>query len=172
MTANTKSWKCVTSDLKLTVLQERIRLLIVTLWVGSLWAIGYLAAPTLFATLYDRVLAGTVAGSLFRTEAWVSVTCALLLLGLRAWQNRRQAHVSNAETRIIMAMLGCTVIGYFCLQPFMAALREAAGPAGIGAASAVSDISHQFAMLHGLSMVFYLANSLLGAVLMVKIAGR
>ncbi len=70
----------------------------------------------------------------------------------------RKKNTARAETRIIIAMLGCTVIGYFCLQPFMAALREAAGPAGIGAASAVSDISHQFAMLHGLSMVFYLAN--------------
>ncbi len=59
-----------------------LRTLLVTLWVGSLWAIGYLAAPTLFATLADRMLAGSIAGSLFRVEAWLSVVCGLLLLGL------------------------------------------------------------------------------------------
>ena len=132
---------------------ERARLLIATFWVGSLWAIGYLAAPTLFATLYDRVLAGTVAGSLFRTEAWASVACAILLLGLQVQQKR-----------LVLAMLACTVIGYFCLQPFMAALREGAGPGGVMA----SDARTEFAVLHGASMVIYLVESLLGAALVLK----
>ncbi|MGH8809748.1 MAG: DUF4149 domain-containing protein, partial [Noviherbaspirillum sp.] len=48
------------------MLVARARLLIATLWVGSLWAVGYLVAPTLFATLPDSVLAGTIAGRLFR----------------------------------------------------------------------------------------------------------
>ena len=39
--------------------------ILLTLWVGSLWAIGYIAAPTLFATLEDRALAGTLAGAMF-----------------------------------------------------------------------------------------------------------
>ncbi|HEX7634207.1 MAG TPA: DUF4149 domain-containing protein, partial [Noviherbaspirillum sp.] len=51
----------------------RARLLIATLWVGSLWTVGYLVAPTLFATLSDRALAGMIAGSIFRLEAWLSV---------------------------------------------------------------------------------------------------
>ncbi len=135
------------------MLAERARLLIATFWVGSLWAIGYLAAPTLFATLYDRVLAGTVAGSLFRTEAWASVACAILLLGLQVQQKR-----------LVLAMLACTVIGYFCLQPFMAALREGAGPGGVMA----SDARTEFAVLHGASMVIYLVESLLGAALVLK----
>ena len=57
-----------------------VRVLLVTFWVGSLWTVGYLAAPTLFATLPDRALAGSIAGSLFRVQAWVSVGCGLLLL--------------------------------------------------------------------------------------------
>jgi len=144
------------------MLTERARLLIATFWVGSLWAIGYLAAPTLFATLYDRVLAGTVAGSLFRTEAWASVACAILLLGLQTWGKDKKA--GRTEIRLVIAMLACTVIGYFCLQPFMAALRENAGPGGVMA----SDAHTQFAVLHGASMVIYLAESLLGAALILK----
>jgi hypothetical protein len=144
------------------MLLERARLLIATLWVGSLWAIGYLAAPTLFATLYDRVLAGTVAGSLFRTEAWVSVACAVLLLGMQSRQKRGKD--GRVETWLVFAMLACTLVGYFCLQPFMAALREGAGPGGVMASGAHTE----FAVLHGVSMVIYLAESLLGAALIMK----
>ncbi|HEY0845985.1 MAG TPA: DUF4149 domain-containing protein, partial [Noviherbaspirillum sp.] len=56
------------------------RLLIATLWAGSLWTVGYLVAPTLFASLADRVQAGMIAGRLFRIEAWLSVACAAALL--------------------------------------------------------------------------------------------
>jgi nitrate reductase NapE component len=137
----------------------RTSLLIVTLWVGSLWTIGYLAAPTLFATLYDRVLAGTVAGSLFRSEAWLSLSCGVALLSLQYRNAKRTTML------LIAAMLLCTVVGYFGLQPWMAQLREAAGPAGVMAGSA----HQQFAMLHGISMGIYLIESLLGAWLLFKI---
>ncbi|MEG2963340.1 MAG: DUF4149 domain-containing protein, partial [Janthinobacterium sp.] len=33
----------------------RLRILVATLWAGSLWTIGFIVAPTLFGTLSDRV---------------------------------------------------------------------------------------------------------------------
>ena len=54
--------------------------ILLTLWVGSLWAIGYIAAPTLFATLEDRALAGTLAGAMFEIVAYIGMVCAALLL--------------------------------------------------------------------------------------------
>ncbi|MDP9109581.1 MAG: DUF4149 domain-containing protein, partial [Pseudomonadota bacterium] len=42
--------------------------LLVVLWTGSLWTIGYLVAPTLFLTLPDSMLAGTIAARMFRVE--------------------------------------------------------------------------------------------------------
>lgn len=144
------------------MLLDRARLLITTFWVGSLWAIGYLAAPTLFATLPDRVLAGTVAGNLFHTEAWASVVCAVLLLGLQARGKDRKA--ARKEIWLVVAMLACTLIGYFCLQPFMAALRESAGPSGVMESASKTE----FAVLHGVSMLFYLVQSVLGVVLVLR----
>lgn len=145
---------------------DRIRMLIATLWVGSIWTIGYLAAPTLFATLADRVLAGTIAGSLFRIQAWVSVACAIAMFVLvreRAQEKRR------VQTwHIAAAMLACTVIGYFGLQPFMAALKETAGPGGV----MDSEARTQFGVLHGVSSAIYLVQSLLGAALIWRLAGR
>lgn len=137
----------------------RIRLLLTVFWVGSLWAIGYLAAPTLFATLADKVLAGSIAGLLFRTQAWVSLGCGalLFLLVMRTPERRLLGG-------LILAMLACTMVGYFGLQPFMAALKESAGPAGVMA----SQVKSQFAMLHGIASLIYLLQSLLGAVLATR----
>lgn len=51
-----------------------------TLWVGGLWAIGYLVAPTIFSTLTDRQLAGALAGKLFALIGWIGLGCAAYLL--------------------------------------------------------------------------------------------
>jgi hypothetical protein len=144
----------------------RARLLVATLWVGSGWTIGYLVAPTLFATLPDPMQAGAIAGSLFRVEAWLSVACALGLLLLLAAANRKR-EVANYRTQatIVAAMLACTVIGYFGLQPFMAALRETASVSGVmdGATKV------QFGMLHGIASALHLIQSLLGIALILKV---
>lgn len=145
----------------------RAVLLIATVWVGSLWTIGYLVAPTLFATLQDSTLAGSIAGRLFRIEAWLALACAALLLGLirsgRALPDRRQQRLL---TLVVLAMLLCTLIGYFALNPFMAQLREAAAAAG---GVWEPDARARFGMLHGVSSMFYLLQSLLGIVLIWRL---
>lgn len=131
---------------------NRARLLITTAWVGSLWTTGYLVAPTLFKTLPDTALAGTVAGHLFQVEAWFSVVCAMVLMGLARYQGAR-------IPKLIPGMLGCTVLGYFALHPFMAHLRE------LGLTD--PDVKWQFGVLHGLSSGIYLMQSVLGAMLVL-----
>ncbi len=144
----------------------RTKVLIATLWAGSLWTIGYLVAPTLFLQLPDKHLAGTIAGYLFKAEAWLSVTCALALIIIHWWQRTHdQAHLARILLVLPVAMLCCTLAGYFALQPWMAALREAAGPQGIS----VSGDRAVFGMLHGLSSLFYLTQSILAVVLILKI---
>ena len=140
-----------------------LRTLLVTLWAGSLWAIGYLAAPTLFATLADRTLAGTVAGSLFRVEAWLSVVCGLLLLGLfyadRGFAKRRTCLL------LVVGMLVCLAVGYFGLQPFMAELKASAVANG----GVMDDTARaRFGMLHGVASVIYLLQSLLAVGLVLR----
>lgn len=147
------------------MLLDRARLLIATAWVGSLWAIGYIVAPTLFATLSDRVLAGTIAGSLFRVEAWVSIGCGILLFLLIMSAKNAMPRARNVPLGLILAMLACTLISYFGLQPAMALLREAAGPTGVMESSARTE----FGILHGISSGLYLIQSLLGAALILKI---
>lgn len=136
------------------------RFLITVLWVGSLWTVGYIVAPILFATLTDRSLAGTIAGRLFQAEAWISLICAAMLLVMLL---RQKAALPNFKSCLLLicGMLACTLIGYFGLQPFMAALRENGGWASEAART-------RFGMLHGLSSALYLAQSVLGGLLLLR----
>ena len=139
----------------------RARLLVAVFWAGSLWTIGYLVAPTLFATLHDSVLAGTVVGHLLNSEAWVSIVCAVLLLvliqKLEPVQRRRLVI-------IIGVMLACALAIYFGVQPMMATLKEAAGAVPMRQ----SPQWTQFAILHGVSQLLYVGESVLAAVLVVR----
>lgn len=139
---------------------------ITALWVGSLWTVGYLVAPTLFATLTDRAQAGTIAGSMFRVEAWLSITCAVLLMVLL----KACAPVVRGRQRVrasvlILSMLAATLVSHFGLQPLMAAMRETAGPGGV----MNPDAKMHFGILHGISSAVYLIESLLGLALLLAL---
>ena len=147
------------------MIAAHVRMLLVTLWVGSLWTIGYVVAPTLFATLADRVLAGLIAGKLFRIEAWLSVACGLVLIVLMMrLTDERDAKARKHLLWIASGMLACTLVGYFGLQPFMSDLKEAA--AG-GVMDAVSR--SRFGLLHGVASAFYFIQSVLGGFLVWKL---
>lgn len=140
-------------------------MLLVTLWVGSLWTIGYVVAPTLFTTLADRALAGAIAGKLFRIEAWLTVACAIALIALVKWSpDERDTKAGKHLVWLALGMLGCALVGYFGLQPFMAELREAA-------VNGVMDpeTRSRFGLLHGVASAFYLIQSLLGGLLVWKL---
>ena len=139
------------------------RLLVTTLWAGSLWTVGYLVAPVLFSTLSDRVLAGSIAGSIFRIEAWLSVGCGLVLLAMVAFDDASRER--RSLLRLIVVMLLSVVVGYFGLQPWMAALREAAGQSGVMEGAART----QFGILHGVASLIYLFQSVLALVLVLKV---
>ena len=129
---------------------------VLTLWVGSLWAIGYVAAPTLFAVLTDRELAGQMAGSLFTTQAWVSVVCGAFLISTHALDPDR-AMLRNGRLLVIIIMVVVAATNEWLLGSALRATRELP----------VVDES-LFAWLHGISAGLYLAVSLLGLYLVVR----
>ncbi|AJP59825.2 hypothetical protein UC34_16505 [Pandoraea vervacti] len=147
---------------------ERLFRLIATVWCGSQWAIGYLVAPTLFAVLESRMVAGTVAGRLFHSQAWLSLVCGVLLVWLATALISRTADASVARSYRVLrwlavAMMVCVLISSFALQPFMAQLRAQAEASGVD----IGQSAHaaRFGMLHGISSGIYLLQSLLGVAL-------
>ena len=142
----------------------RIRLLVATLWAGSLWAIGFVVAPTLFGTLSDRVLAGNIAGSMFRAEAWLSIACALILLALLQWApGALEPKRRRLLGALVLSMLVCALVSHFGITPLMSELKAQA-PSGI-----MDDaLRSRFGMLHGVSTLVFAVQSLLAGVLIWK----
>ncbi|MBN3831775.1 DUF4149 domain-containing protein [Burkholderia sp. Ac-20344] len=148
---------------------HRVFRLLSAVWVGSLLTIGYAVAPVLFKTL-ERMTAGSVAAQLFRIEAILGVVCGVLLLVLSNQQVRRGSSEYRRVRWIVAAMVVCVLVGYFALQPFMNALRVAAMDAGTDIAN--SPYASRFGMLHGVSSVFYLVESVLGLMLIWRLPAR
>jgi hypothetical protein len=137
-------------------ISERILL---TLWIGGMWTVGYIVAPTLFAMLADRALAGTVAGQLFSIMSYVGLLAAGILLTGQCYR-AKAAWRKNWRFWILLVMLLIIVIGEFYLQPMMAELKQAGLREG-------SDTAKQFGQLHGMASALFVINSLLGLVLVV-----
>ena len=147
----------------LVALIPRLRVLLVTFWVGSAWTIGYVVAPLLFATLTDRAQAGTLAGLFFKAEAWISLICGASLLAI-LWAERENP-TRTLQIKLVIVMMLCAVIGYFGLQPYMAELRAIAVQSG----GIMDDAMRtRFGVLHGVASVIYLLHSLLGVRLVLK----
>lgn len=133
---------------------ERILL---TLWVGSLWAIGYVAAPTLFAVLEDRSVAGTLAGHMFRSVGIITlVVCGLLLFLMAVRDGVRE--LRRWRGVVLWFAAAMTAISMFAVQPAIHELRAQGFAPG-------SEQAAQFGKMHGLSSILYLAVSVLGLAL-------
>ena len=143
-------------------LAEALYSMAVSLWVGALFAIGYLAAPVLFHELADRTLAGNLAGAMFTLVAYAGFACGgyllLYLLIRRSW-----LAIKSGVFWIVLAMLALTFAGHFGIQPILVQLKADALPRQV-MESALRD---RFAAWHGISSGLYLLQSLLGLWLVV-----
>lgn len=143
-------------------LAEALYLALIALWVGGMWAIGYLAAPVLFASLGDRQLAGMVAGKLFTLIGWVGLASAAYLLIFLVSHWRGQAF-KRAVFWLVILMALMAAASQFGIQPLMAQLKADALPREV----MESVLRDRFAAWHGISSILYLMQSLLGLWLVV-----
>mgnify|MGYP001051798653 FL=1 len=143
-------------------LSEALYFAAITLWVGGMWAIGYLAVPVLFSSLGDRQLAGMVAGKLFALIGWVGLgSAAYLLVFLLVRWGSQVFRRGTFWLVLLMAIL--VAASQFGIQPLMAQLKADALPREV----MQSVLRDRFAAWHGASSIFYLVQSLLGLWLVV-----
>lgn len=138
-----------------------------TLWVGGLWAVGYLAAPTLFYSLDDRVLAGMLAGRMFGYIAWVGLVCGVWLLLIRLARLGGTA-LKQGFFWIVLIMLLLSLAQQFGIQPILQQLKDQALPKDV----MESLFRDRFTAWHGVSSAVYLIQSLLGLAAVAKQASR
>lgn len=140
--------------------------ILLVLWVGGLWAIGGIAAPTLFAEIPDRQLAGNVAGELFKWMAWLGIVAGGYLLIHRLGRDGFQA-LKQTFFWIVLVMLLLVLGQHFGIQPILQALKDQAMPQAV----MESAFRGRFATWHGVSSIVYLIESLLGLILVWRYRG-
>lgn len=140
----------------------RLHLIVVTLWVGALWTTG-LSAYVLFDTLQDKQLAGSLAGRLFTIVSYIGMASAIILMIQRLLDYGTGA-LKQSFFWAVFAMLLLVLAGHFGIQPILAQLKASAMPADV----MNSVFASRFKNWHGVASVAYLAECLLGFVLVLK----
>ena len=123
-------------------------------WCGLVGAVGFVAAPLLFATL-PRGDAGRVAARLFALDAALGLGfgAALLVFALQDAKRNTATGGSRFSAEIVLALaaLFCIVAGHYAIEPMLAAAGRGEGP--------------PFAVLHGVASVFFVVKFVVVAVL-------
>lgn len=141
---------------------DRLSFIAITLWVGGLWAIGYLAAPVLFNAIADKTMAGMLAGRMFSWIAYIGIGCGTYLLIYRLAVFGVSA-LKQGFFWAVLVMLLLTLAGHFGIQPVLETLKSQAWPKDV----MESMFRDRFVRWHGISSIVYLIESLLGFVLVL-----
>jgi len=118
-----------------------VRRLLCALWAGVLVAVGGLLAPTLFAILDNRLVAGRLAGEIFVRTTILSDAIAMALVVLSLAQRPPLPRWQRLLPLAPALFLSANELG---VRPLLEAARATAGAA-----------SPAFAAWHGVSMALF-----------------
>ena len=122
---------------------RRVAAWIAGVWAGAVAAVGFIAAPVLFAVL-PRAEAGAAAAHLFRIDATIGLVVGAVLLVLTLQAARRSAEAGGSrfsvEMVLVLVALFCIVVGHYAIGPMLDEARAGRG---------------RFALLHGVASVFF-----------------
>ena len=140
-------------------LPRRVAAWLAGLWAGAVAALGVIAAPVLFAVL-PRAEAGDAAAHLFRVDAGLGLVVGAILLVLTLHAARRDAEAGGSrfsvEMMLVLVALFSIVVGHYAIGPMLDEAR--------------ADRS-RFALLHGVTSVFFVVKLVAIAVLAWRLSG-
>jgi hypothetical protein len=124
--------------------QKRCLTLLAGLWAGSLLTVCAIAAPTAFAVLDDRRMAGMVAGRLFEIATWLGVAFGVAI-ALLLYAGRRR--VARLDASLVALTAGAPLASELAVGPLMQSARAAGDMARFGALHGVSALLFGLACL-------------------------
>lgn len=141
---------------------DKLSQIIVTFWVGALWTTG-VVAYLLFNTLADNQLAGQLAGKFFTYVSYLGLLSGFYLLIHRLLEYGTLA-LKQSYFWAVFVMLLLVLAGHFGIQPILAQLKADAMPNDV----MKSLFASRFSTWHGVASVAYVAQCLLGFVVVLK----
>lgn len=107
-----------------------LMLLSLIVWLGGLIFFAFVLAPTAFAVLPSRHLAGTLVGRSLGALHWMGITAGIVFLAssmLYTRLTKGTPHVFAARHVLIFLMLALTLVSQFGIIPRMDTLRASIG---------------------------------------------
>lgn len=99
-------------------------------WIGGIVFLSFVEAPSAFAVLPSRHLAGTVVGRSLGILHWMGLFSGVVFLGcsmLLCSLTTESAQPLAARHVLVLAMLLLTIVSQFGISPKMASLRASLG---------------------------------------------
>lgn len=143
---------------------DALKQILQTFWIGGLWCVGVLVAPALFHTM-ARPEAGMLAGVIFTWMAWAGIACGSFLLIHAGWKQGFRV-VQSLAFWLVLAMLACTIVNHFAVSPIIVQLKSGASQVALGM------FGGGFSTWHTISSLIYLAQCVLGLLLVLKDSGN
>ena len=125
-----------------------IEKLLVALWLGGTWLVGFMAVPVIFATIDDRVLAGQVAGNIFVILRFFAIAVMVLVF---ISQMRLGNPMISWLGRTILVVLGLLLLDLLWIHPEMVEFK----------AQGLAE-SDPFDQMHHLASTLYTINAIIG----------
>lgn len=132
---------------------DRLILLVAIAWAGALWTVCGMVAPTLFAILDDRSLAGRIAGTFFGMVCWLGLAAAVIVLAAEVLR-RERGDRWLVTWAAVAGLLPLT--SEWALTPMMQAARTSGDLQRFGALHGVSAVLFAGACLAVLGVVLRL----------------
>lgn len=153
-------------------------LVVLAIWIGGLAALGFVAAPAIFATLQasdpagGRATAGLVFGAVFSRFQYLSLALAAVLIALlivRALLGPRPLRLARrVSTVALLAVISGVIL--FVISPRIDRLRQDV-PGAMAALPDTDARKAEFGRLHAISNVLMLV-SLAGGVALIWMETR
>ena len=107
--------------------KARLTVFAAALWWGSLGVIGFVAVPLLFRNAPSVSIAGQLAGKLFEAQAWVSLSCGIVvLMGARDPDGTATMDWAGGAVGFVLAGMLCALLQEFAVAPRILARQDLA----------------------------------------------
>lgn len=151
-----------------------IEIIAITIWVGGMASLAFIAAPAIFQSESSREKAGRMFGLILKRFQFVAYGCGVLILaaaGMR-WSGSFSHQLTASElTRYVIAVLmfGIALYSGLIISPKLDEIREKM-PGGIDRTQLNDPRRIAFNTLHRLSTTLMAFNLLLGLAMAVMFA--
>ena len=130
-----------------------IEVLLLGVWLGSMMFFSFAVAPSAFAVLPTRELAGVMVTSSIGKLEVLGMTLGLLLMVIHFanWRSRRNSRLNAVRALLLLVMISSAALSRFWISPAMVSLRAQMG-GHIDEVAATDPLRLQFNDLHQYSV--------------------